>query len=563
MNLLSSTSSTGLKMDFKNLQSPSLDLTGNGDMIPLQPMSAMSVVRDAETSVVENGAGQPLYNAEIYGSLRKGGAVRFFSKYCLGLVAASFSSTFAVECLLTAIQPLLKQHFGLTPAQLAASQRLTSMPLVLSFLFGLLTDCYPIMGLRRKAYTLIGLTTTIVSIWVIAGINAYMNTLAQGNASKGLAVIVIAFASLASLGNIMSYVSIHTRVIELAQREPLGLRGSILATYLVFRSVVYIITDACVFAVQSSATKTSTHQTAALVVFGFIIALPIPVIYKFWEEKYYSLSTTMKTRGQILWKIMQQKAVWSVLAFQCFFTLFNQISFSGPSVIISVWAGASGGNIFTQQAMHYGIVTLTMFVWRYYFMNRPWRSFFAACPLLVIVPQLIVAILVSQDILRDRVFYRFMTLFRSVSFAIGWLGSVVPLTEIIQEGSEGAMVGLTLSLYFLVGIFVETNSVGLFEGSNFYDVAAVAADTPDARVDVLVALVLNYGINALSLFGLFFLPRQKLDTQQLRSYGGYTKCASAAIVTFSSILFLYSFAVSIMTFIPGTACIRINGGSGC
>ncbi|KAJ8519405.1 hypothetical protein ON010_g18080 [Phytophthora cinnamomi] len=419
------------------------------------------------------------------------------------------------------------------------------------------------MGLRRKAYTLIGLATTIVSMWCLAGIDTYMDTLEPRFASTALAALVIALASFASLGNVMAYVSTHTRVIELAQREPLGLRGTILGTYLIFRSVVYITTDACVYAVQSSSAPTSTHHTTALLVFSFIIALPIPLIYKFWEEKCYSLSTTVKTRGQILWKIMQQKAVWSVLVFQCFFTLFNMISFSGPSVIISVWAGASGDNVLMQQAMHYGMVIITVLVWRYFFMNRSWRGFYAACPLLLIVPQLIVAILVSQDILRDRVFYRVMTLFTSISGAIGWLSSLVPLTEIVQEGSEGAMVGLTLSLYFLVSIFVETNSLGLFEGSNFYNVAEVATDSSAGREDVLKALALNYGINALALLGLFFLPKQKLDTQQLRSYGGYTKCASAAIVAFSAVLFLYSFATTIMTFIPGASCLRILGGSGC
>ncbi|EGZ11604.1 hypothetical protein PHYSODRAFT_336125 [Phytophthora sojae] len=124
-----------------------------------------------------------------------------------------------------------------------------------------------------------------------------------------------------------------------------------------------------------------------------------------------------------------------------------------------------------QQAMHYGMVIVTVLVWRYYFMNCAWRGFYAGCPGLLIVSQLIVAILVSKDILRDPVFYRIMTLFSSASAAIGWLSSVVPLTEIIQEGSEGAMVGLTLSLYFLVDIFIQTNSVGLFEGSNFYNIA--------------------------------------------------------------------------------------------
>lgn len=123
------------------------------------------------------------------------------------------------------VQPLLKEHFGLNPAQLAASQRLTSMPQVLCFLIGLLTDCYPILGLRRKAYILIGLAMTVVSMWCLAGMDAYIETLEPGTASTGLAAMVIAFATIASLGNIVAYVSIQSRVIELAQREPLGLRG--------------------------------------------------------------------------------------------------------------------------------------------------------------------------------------------------------------------------------------------------------------------------------------------------------------------------------------------------
>ena len=120
-----------------------------------------------------------------------------------------------------------------------------------------------------------------------------------------------------------------------------------------------------------------------------------------------------------------------------------------------------------------------------------------------------------------------------------------------------------LSLFFVVGIFVETNSVGLFEGSNFYDAVDVIMDTSKARWDVLKALLLNYSINALAFFGLFFLPHQKLDTQQLRSYGGYTKCASAAILTFAVVIFLYSLVMSILTFIPSTSCTRIAGGIGC
>ncbi|KAG7382113.1 hypothetical protein PHYPSEUDO_005189 [Phytophthora pseudosyringae] len=537
-----------LKLDFKSYQSP-------GDFNDVDGIPA----QDIESSVVESGAGQPLYNAEIYGSLRKGGAVKFFSMDCVGLVAATFASTFSMECLSSVIHPMLKEHFGLKTAELAASQRLTSVPLAFCFFIGLLSDCYPILGFRRKGYLIIGLATTVVSLFVLAALDGYIETLEDGTAGTGLAAAIISFATLASTGNIFTYMCVQTRVLELSQREPLGMRGAITGTYLIFRCVVYIFTDAVAYTFAS----TGTHHCTSLLIFGFVIALSIPLVWKAWQEKYYSLSTPMKTRGQILWRIMQQKAVWSILVFMCFFTLFNSITFSGPAVIVSVWAGASGDNSFVQQVMYYGAMLATVVAWRYYFMNRPWRTFYALAIVLLIVPQVVVAILVTQDILRDRYFYRIMTLCTSVSAGIGWLSSMIPLTEIIQEGSEGAMVGLMLSLYFLVTGFVQTNSVGLFDGTNFYDIAEVAMDTPDARSDVLKALLFNYGINALSVVGLYFLPRQKLDTQQLRSYGGYTKCASGAVVTFAVALFVYSLVVTVLTLNPSTTCMRIAGGDGC
>ncbi|POM73700.1 Transmembrane protein [Phytophthora palmivora] len=454
---------------------------------------------------------------------------------------------------------MLTEHFGLKTAELAASERLTSIPLAFCFFIGLLSDSYPILGFRRKGYLIIGLALTVLSLFVLAGLDGYIETLENGTAGAGLAGAIISFATLASTGNTITYVCVTARVLELSQREPLGMRGAITGTYLMFRSVVYILTDASAYIL----TRSSAHHSTSLIIFGIIIALSIPLVWKSWQEKYYSLSTPMKTRGQILWRIMQQKAVWSILVFLCFFTLFTSITFSGPVVIVSVWAGASGDNTFGQQVLYYGTMLFTIVAWRFYFMNRPWRAFYGMAVILLTVPQLIVAILVTQDIFRDRYFYRFMTIFTHISCGMGWLASLIPLTEIIQEGSEGAMVGLMLSLYFLVTAFVQTNSFGLFEGTNFYDIAEVALDTPDARSDVLKALILNYGINALAFVGLFFLPRQKLDTQQLRSYGGYTKCVSAAVVIFAVMMFVYSLTVTVLTLNPSTSCMSIAGGDGC
>ncbi|CAI5721279.1 unnamed protein product [Peronospora effusa] len=534
-------------MDFQNYHTPS---DNEADVIP------SNTIQDIENSVVENGADQLLYNDEIYGSLRKGGAVTFFSKDCVGLVAATFASASSVECLRCVIKPMLNEHFSLSSTKLAASQRLASIPMAFCFFFGLLSDCYPILGFRRKGYLIIGLGTTVMSLLVLAALDGYVETLHGSTGGTGLAVAVIMFATLASTGNMMTHMCVHTRVLELSQRERLGTRGAIVATYSMFQSVVFFITNACVYALE----KSSAHHNVVLLVYGLVIGVSIPLVWKSWQEKYYSLSTPMRTRGQILWKVMQQKAVWSIIAFICIFTLFGSFALSGPSATIIFWSGANGNDQLVQQFLYYGAILLTIAVWRYYFMNRPWRTLFAMSTILLIVPQVIVAICVTQNIVRDRNFYRFMTLFSSISTGIGWLSSIIPLTEIIQEGSEGAMVGLILSMYFLVSMFVETNATGLFKGTNFYNATDVISDNAEGRSDILKALLFIYGINALQLVGLFFLPRQKLDTQQLRSYGGYTKSASAAIVTFALLLFVYSVAVTGLTLNPSTSHMSIAGG---
>lgn len=547
------TSSMELKMSFQNYQTPPSSDYNHTGAVP------SDTIQEFETSEVENGATESLCNAEMYGSLRKGGAVDYFSMDCIGLVAATFASAAAIECLRCVVQPMLKDHFSLRIAVLAASQRLASIPTTLCFFFGLLSDCYPILGFRRKGYLIIGLSITALSILVLSVFDGYIATLDKGTAGTGLVAGIIIFVTLASTGNMMAHMCVHTRVLELSQREKLSMRGAIIATYSVFRYGVCIVTDAFAYAVTSR----TKHHYVVLLIFGILIALSIPLVWKAWQEKYYSLSTPMKTRGQILWKVMQQKAVWSILVFLCIFTLFGSITFSGPLIYMGFFSGASGDSKLLVQVMYYGAIIFTVIVWRCYFMNRSWRAFIAMSTILLVVPQVIVAVCVTQDIIRNRYFFRFMTLFSSISAGIGWLASIIPLTEILQEGSEGAMVGLMLSMYFLVAMFVETNATGLLNGTNFYNTIDMAVDAPKGRADVLNALLLNYGINTFQLVGLFFLPRQKLDTQQLRSYGGYTKCASAAIVTFALVLFVYSMIVTALTLNPSTSCMHIAGGDGC
>uniref|UniRef100_H3GJI5 Transmembrane protein n=1 Tax=Phytophthora ramorum TaxID=164328 RepID=H3GJI5_PHYRM len=534
------------KMDFSTFDSP-LDFNASG--VSFDDQGGRFV------------AGEQFYNHEMYGSLRKGGAVDFLSMECLGLVAATFTSMLSYQALLVLVQPMYNTQLGLNSAEVIAVERLIQMPMALSFLVGLLSDCYPIMGLRRKGYMILGCVINAVAVFAIAGVSAYLGS--DSTASKGMVVLALILVAMASIGCIITYVCVHTRVIEYSQRESLRDRGAIQVSYLIFRRFVSIFTSVLSFLALGTGSEPNISVSTAMIILGVISVLPLPLVFRYWNEDVYSLNTSMKIRSQILWKIMQQKAVWRILAFIWFFTLFLGIKFSDSTAVVSKWAGASGDNSLLVKTIQDFVMIGIMLVWRYLFINRLWPIFFALAPAFQILPNLFVSLMVALDIARDRFFYRVFYSMTYVSDGIGLLNTIVPVTEIVQEGSEGALVGLTLTLQRCVNIFVDTNAHGVFQGTNYYSAADVAADTSGARWDVLLSLFLNYALNALAWVGLFFLPSQKLDAQQLRMYGGFTKGASFAILAFCLVLFIYSFVVTLMSFIPSTSCLTLVGGSGC
>ncbi|DAZ94825.1 TPA: hypothetical protein N0F65_012852 [Lagenidium giganteum] len=539
------------KLDFATMPSPTA-LANNAQHRPERPDGRFV-------------AGNQFYNYEIYGSLRQGGAVKFLSIECLGLAAAIFSSVFSYAGLQSVLRPLLSAQLQLNKQQNLAVQRLVELPMALSLFIGLLSDCYPILGLRRKAYMIVGLALNAVAVLSIAGISSKLESEdADEEISPAIETLVILLAACASTGCMFTYLCTHTRLIELSQREPLCERGAIQATYLVFRRITQLASSCFAYiAMGAGNDSTRFHLSNSMMILALFSVAPLPLILLYWQEETYSLPCSMKVRANIFWRIMQQKAVWRVIAFIAFFTFFLGVRFNDSFNIVRMWSGATTDNAILVRSVADVVMLITVFIWRYFFINRPWRLFFCWAPIIMIVTQLVLSSLTCFDVVRDRYFFRSMSGVSAISDGVQLLENIVPLTEIIQEGSEGATVGLVLSLQRLIGLFVNTSSSNLFRGDNFYSPGEVLEDNTHVRWMVFLSLLLNYAINAVSFGGLFFLPQQKLDAQQMRMYGGFTKAASVSITIFSVIFFIYSAVINVLAFVPSMACRRAVGGEGC
>lgn len=513
-------------------------------------------------------AGEHFYNHERFGSLRKGGAVELFTKECAGLVVAVFVSAFSYSCLVAVVVPLMTRQLMLSRQEALATQRLVDLPMALSFLFGFLSDKYPILGLRRKSYMMVGSLITATSVVVIAAVSDQFGSATHTSTrpSDACIVVVITLCAIASVGCIITYLCVHTQVIEFSQREPLKKRGSFQASYLILRRISSLSSSLFTYgSLRSAEGEPRIHSTISVLLLAMVAILPLPVVWRFWKEELGTLSSDprISVRMKHHWRTMQQRAVWSVLAFICIFTLFLGVKFSDSVSIIKQWADAGSDHYLLVKSVQDLVMLLTIVLWRRWFMNRHWRVFFCLGPVFAIVPPLVASIFVALDVLRDRVFYRVITSLAYVADGVSALTNIVPLTEIIQEGSEASTVGIVLSFQRLIATFDSTNNNGLFQGDYFYDQSQVALDTSRIRSSVLLSLVLNYGINACALLGLFFLPRQKLDAQQLRIYGGFTKVAATCVAVFALLLFGYTAVINIMSFAPTLSCYKIVGGYGC
>lgn len=74
---------------------------------------------------------------------------------------------------------------------------------------------------------------------------------------------------------------------------------------------------------------------------------------------------------------------------------------------------------------------------------------------------------------------------------------------------------------------------------------------------------MNYAIDTLALVSLSVLPKQKIGTQQLRIYDGFTRVVALGIAGFLLMLVVYTMVIDAMSFSPTLACRRIVGGDGC
>lgn len=500
-----------------------------------------------------------------------------FSTRGIGLIAATFNATWTAVSH-QALTPLVaKELLGFTGEDVRIMTRgVQLLAAVAAGALGLVADSHTSSNNsqpRWRTFWAIGAVVAVCGLIVLASISL---ALESDSNSSGMAVPAVIFVAVTAIGSTLMELSTLTRTVELSQCESLRRRGSVLGAYLAIQCASAVVANLYCFAVaDSTAIGSELSSKAAISTTLFVAAgvavVPIPLVFRYWRKlsgQMNNLHIPVLLRVQLLWQIINQRAVLRVMTFLVVFTLAVGIEFRDSVVVVSSWAGAASDSDFLVATLRSIVAGTAVLIWKRTWMNRSWRFLFLIAALLVVVPHLVVTLFVTGvSGARNRYFYRVGMAVTYAGQGLAALASGIPLVEVVQEGMEGSMVGLTVAIRLVVQVFQESTATGIFRGDHFYDLDSqlVSKFPTSGQWKVAGSLVLNFAIIAIgaAVAVIVFLPTQKVETQQLRKHGGYAQRGSLAIFLTLLALAAYSVIANALTLDSGLKCSAIASGIDC
>ncbi|KAG7378199.1 hypothetical protein PHYPSEUDO_010421 [Phytophthora pseudosyringae] len=512
-------------------------------------------------------AGNKFFNYQQFGALREGGGVSLFSASYYGLLFATAQSSLIYAVLRYCMRPTLMHSLLLQRSESSVViECLLSIPTTLSFFLGLLSDLLPIGGYRRKSYMITG---TLMSFLMCMGLMILSATVDVDNSTEDeLSNYIIYYMVLimgATFGTMLSKIATDARVIELSQREPLTTRGTLQINYLLFRTGIEWVGLwlTAILIRFDDGKKNYALRIDPFWAYAFLALLslmPVPFVLRNCTERTVQaeaclMNEIVAEEGSVamistapssasarigaFFRMCQQRAVWQLVLFLCVLLATTRFYFGSASAVFVSMAGLNPNTTLVTNALKYVTTLASMVLWKIFWANSSWRRCVCLGIAVMVIPETFRAIMMAYvPAARNQAFYDILGCVPGFTDGIITIFSLIPATEIAENGSEGATQGMLLSFRSTIAIAMRTLSSDWMA-----DVAPVSLDDGTGRL--LLVLLIAYAVHALSLFSVLLLPRQKLDAQQMRVYGGYSKFACIAIWVIFIVFFVYAMAVNL------------------
>ncbi|ETI53123.1 hypothetical protein PPTG_22295 [Phytophthora nicotianae INRA-310] len=519
------------------------------------------------------------------GALRPGGMPNLMSKEHLGLLFEYATVGLVYGLLPETIYPFMQQYLNCSGSQVAAAKQLVVLPWSFKVFYGILSDCRPIFGYRRRPYMLIGWTICIIMLLVMAimpigkpyytvasdrdvavadytdEIRARINYDAPSEGAKY--VIIMLFAA---CGYVLSDVCADSITCELAQQEPIDKRGKTQSAIYVVRTALVIfgelLTGFCFNGEDYGGDFNFSLSFPQLMIIVTVLSLPVlPMTWYFIHEE-KSEPANFRQYINDFWDLMCSRAVYQVIAYNFFAGIFNTITYTASSPVASYMVDVTPINSTVSDILSNLLFMAGIMITSKWGLHWNWRWMILATGAVVIVVDCAVAMMVVWDVFRNQWFWLGPPIVVQLPYGVGWIISTYVVVELAQVGNEAAVYGLITTVSNVAQPFA-TSLTLLMDGPFDITNDRVKEDDHSVRMDITYTIIIMYSCMAFSWVFLYWLPKQKEETQELLRKGGHSKLIGGITVFYLVFAIIWSIMTNIMAIFDSTSCLIIAGGTGC
>uniref|UniRef100_K3W663 Major facilitator superfamily (MFS) profile domain-containing protein n=1 Tax=Globisporangium ultimum (strain ATCC 200006 / CBS 805.95 / DAOM BR144) TaxID=431595 RepID=K3W663_GLOUD len=521
------------------------------------------------------------------GAIRAGGAPNLLSKDHIGLILQYAAVGIVYGVMPATIYPFLQSYLNASGTQIVTAGTLVVLPWSFKIFYGIVSDCFPIFGYRRRPYMLLGWGICFVMLFIMAvtpvgdpyflspddadvapedyalhpGIEDRLNPSAPGKAGKYVLLMM-----LAAFGYLMADVTADAVVVELAQREPLAVRGTtqsaIYGTRTLFQAIGAVLTGFAFNGKEYGGSFDFSLSFPTLMLILAICLVPILPITWFYiaEEKRQCAPFTEYIAD--LWALLQTRAMYQIIFFNFFSNVFANFSYTAVSPVQRFIVKAEPINVTISDVLGNLVFLGGIFITGKWGLAWNWRWITVVTGIIVIAADAVVTFVTVWDVFRSQWIWLGVPVAVNVPAGISFIIGTYVVVELANDGNEGAVYGLLTTVSNLSQPFAATLTKIVNQQWNMTN-ARIQNDDHSIRMDITKSVILMYGMTIISWFFLILLPKQKAETQELKRTGGSSKILGAITVFYVFFAFVWSVMTNVMGIFESTACLVIAGGDGC
>ncbi|KAG6594240.1 Folate-Biopterin transporter (FBT) Family [Phytophthora cinnamomi] len=558
----------------------------NKHSISMDRLSAMSSIHrnpDDSTYANHNTPAKPFKPDMENGALREGKPLRLLSVECIGLLAQYGGVGFLAGIIPGVIYPVLQGYLNAEGTTVVSATVLVQIPWCYKMFFGVISDCFPIMGYRRRPYMVLGWLFCITILFIMAAMSIpapyygdaamhyideedwtedqidSINADAPNSAGKYVVPMM-----LASFGYLMCEVAADAMVVEYAQREPIEQRGRVqTAVYAVKTSFTAVGAAVIAFLMNgeeyAGSFSFSLSFQELMLITGVICT---PLVFVSWFLLSEDLVKEKPSFGEYMssfWTLLQKRAIYQIVAYKFFSGVFNSFNIVSSSNIKLYWVHATPFNNSFMTIVGTIFYAITLALTGKYGLDWNWRTIIIVTMCGALSIDSFMTMFTVWDVVRNQWFWLGVPMIEYLPDGVRFMIATYVVVELAEPGHEGALYGLLTATTNLTTPF--GRSMAKLVNAQFHVwLKDIQADTNLVRRDVTITIWICYCMKLLSLAFLPLLPRQKAETQELKRTGGSSRTMGIITVGYLAFAIVWATLVNLLSMYTTTMCWKITGG---